>query len=95
VAVSWVRVLTFHQTWAFFIVKFLTDPTWWFYLFWLPSFLEGENARKVRDYIAANPGFTGDKADVPGVISWPFAVPKAGRQTTPSACRSLPPGRTC
>ena len=26
------------QTWAFAIGKFLTDPIWWFYLFWLPSF---------------------------------------------------------
>jgi ACS family hexuronate transporter-like MFS transporter len=72
--VSWFRLLSFRQTWAFFIGKFLTDPIWWFYLFWLPSFLEGENARKVKDYLAANPGFAGDKADVPGVISWPFAV---------------------
>jgi MFS transporter, ACS family, hexuronate transporter len=26
-------------TWGFFIATFLTDPVWWFYLFWLPSFL--------------------------------------------------------
>ncbi|GAA5131579.1 MFS transporter [Luteolibacter yonseiensis] len=72
--VSWFRLLKFRQTWAFFFGKFMTDPIWWFFLFWLPSFLEGENARKVREYIAANPGFAGDKADIPGVISWPFAV---------------------
>jgi ACS family hexuronate transporter-like MFS transporter len=72
--VSWFRLLKFRQTWAFFFGKFMTDPIWWFFLFWLPSFLEGENARKVNDYLAANPGFTGDKADIPGVISWPFAV---------------------
>jgi ACS family hexuronate transporter-like MFS transporter len=34
----WVRLLGFRQTWAFSIAKFLTDPIWWFYLFWLPSF---------------------------------------------------------
>ncbi|MDZ7377545.1 MAG: MFS transporter, partial [candidate division KSB1 bacterium] len=28
-----------RQTWAFLIGKLLTDPVWWFYLFWLPSFL--------------------------------------------------------
>jgi ACS family hexuronate transporter-like MFS transporter len=27
----------YRQTWAFTIAKFLTDPIWWFYLFWLPS----------------------------------------------------------
>jgi len=37
--VSWFKLLTFKQTWAFVIGKFLTDPIWWFYLFWLPSFL--------------------------------------------------------
>jgi MFS transporter, ACS family, hexuronate transporter len=72
--VPWLRLLTFRQTWAFVVGKFLTDPIWWFFLFWLPSFLEGENARKAAEYISANPGFTGDKSDIPGVISWPFAV---------------------
>jgi ACS family hexuronate transporter-like MFS transporter len=69
--VSWFTLLTFRQTWAFFVGKFMTDPIWWFFLFWLPAFLEGENARKTKDFLAANPGFQGD---VPGVISWPFAV---------------------
>lgn len=36
---SWTKILSFRQTWAFIIGKFLTDPIWWFYLFWLPSFL--------------------------------------------------------
>ncbi|HEY0055368.1 MAG TPA: MFS transporter [Pedobacter sp.] len=38
--VSWGKLLTFKQTWAFAIGKFLTDPIWWFYLFWLPDFLK-------------------------------------------------------
>jgi ACS family hexuronate transporter-like MFS transporter len=72
--VSWFRLLTFRQTWAFVLGKFLTDPIWWFFLFWLPSFLEGENARKVKEYLVTNPGYTGEKSDIPGVISWTFAV---------------------
>jgi ACS family hexuronate transporter-like MFS transporter len=40
--VSWWGLLGFRQTWAFSIGKFLTDPIWWFYLFWLPDFLESE-----------------------------------------------------
>jgi MFS transporter, ACS family, hexuronate transporter len=31
-------LLSYRQTWAFSIAKFLTDPIWWFYLFWLPSY---------------------------------------------------------
>jgi ACS family hexuronate transporter-like MFS transporter len=72
--VSWFKLLTFRQTWAFFAGKFLTDPIWWFFLFWLPSFLSGENARKVEAFKSVNPGYTGTEADIPGVISWPFAV---------------------
>lgn len=34
----WLRLLTYRQTWAFAIGKFLTDPIWWFFLFWLPSY---------------------------------------------------------
>jgi len=36
---NWLKLLTFRQTWAFLFGKLLTDPVWWFYLFWLPSFL--------------------------------------------------------
>jgi MFS transporter, ACS family, hexuronate transporter len=38
--ISWGKLLSYKQTWAFAIGKFLTDPIWWFYLFWLPDFLE-------------------------------------------------------
>ena len=34
----WIRLLGYRQTWAFSVAKFLTDPIWWFYLFWLPSY---------------------------------------------------------
>jgi ACS family hexuronate transporter-like MFS transporter len=40
--ISWGKLLTYKQTWAFAIGKFLTDPVWWFYLFWLPDFLESQ-----------------------------------------------------
>ena len=38
--IRWLKLLTYRQTWAFSIAKFLTDPIWWFYLFWLPSFFD-------------------------------------------------------
>ena len=31
-------VLKHRGTWAFSIAKALTDPIWWFYLFWLPKY---------------------------------------------------------
>ena len=38
-AVSWVKLLKLKETWAYASGKFLTDPIWWLYLFWLPDFL--------------------------------------------------------
>ena len=38
--VKWVQLLKHRQTWAFAIGKLMTDPIWWFYLFWLPKFLD-------------------------------------------------------
>jgi ACS family hexuronate transporter-like MFS transporter len=35
-------LLSFRQTWAFTIAKFLTDPIWYFYLFWLPSYFSAK-----------------------------------------------------
>jgi ACS family hexuronate transporter-like MFS transporter len=39
VKLPWSKLLTFKQTWAFAVVKFLTDAIWWFYLFWFPLFM--------------------------------------------------------
>ncbi len=36
--VKWVKLFGIRQTWAFFFGKMLTDPIWWFFLFWLPSY---------------------------------------------------------
>jgi ACS family hexuronate transporter-like MFS transporter len=42
VRTSWLQLLGMRQTWAFAIGKLITDPVWWFYLFWLPDFLKKE-----------------------------------------------------
>jgi len=38
--VSWFKLLGYKQTWAFAFGKFMTDGVWWFFLFWLPSYLK-------------------------------------------------------
>jgi MFS transporter, ACS family, hexuronate transporter len=40
---SWASLLPHRQTWGFAAAKFLTDPIWWFYLFWVPSFLHSKH----------------------------------------------------
>ena len=37
---GWLQLLQRRETWAFALGKLLTDPIWWFYLFWLPDFFE-------------------------------------------------------
>jgi len=39
IKVPWVRLIPHRQTSAFAIGKYLTDPIWWFYLYWIPNFL--------------------------------------------------------
>ncbi len=36
--VSWKKLLSQKQTWAFIAGKFFTDPIWFFFLFWLPTY---------------------------------------------------------
>lgn len=37
--IPWSRLLSQRQAWAIFLGKVLTDPVWWFYLYWVPGFL--------------------------------------------------------
>ncbi len=38
VKVSWYKLFSLPQTWAYITGKFLIDPIFWFFLFWLPSY---------------------------------------------------------
>jgi ACS family hexuronate transporter-like MFS transporter len=40
VAYPWKQLLPKRETWAFGMGKFLSDPIWWFYLFWLPMYFQ-------------------------------------------------------
>jgi ACS family hexuronate transporter-like MFS transporter len=40
--IPWRRLLRYRQSWAFAVAKFLTDPIWYFYLFWLPSYFSSK-----------------------------------------------------
>lgn len=45
---KWSRLLPFRQTWAFALGKFFIDPVWWFYLFWLPEFLQRKHGLSLQ-----------------------------------------------
>jgi MFS transporter, ACS family, hexuronate transporter len=52
VTFRWAELLTHRQTWAFALGKGMTDPIWWFYLFWLPKFLDARYGLKLSQMIA-------------------------------------------
>ena len=37
---GWLQLLRYRQTWAIVMGRFITDPIWWLYVFWLPSYLQ-------------------------------------------------------
>lgn len=40
--IPWIKLLTYRQTWGIMLGKGLTDPIWWFYLFWIPGYLDSK-----------------------------------------------------
>jgi ACS family hexuronate transporter-like MFS transporter len=65
--IKWSRLFPHRQTWAFAVGKFMTDPIWWVYLFWLPKFLNSNYGLNITQiglplvviYVAADFGSIG------------------------------------
>ena len=50
-SIRWLTLMKYRQTWAFALGKFLTDPIWWVYLYWLPNFLDRNHHVKLSDMV--------------------------------------------
>jgi ACS family hexuronate transporter-like MFS transporter len=48
--VAWSRVFRRKETWAYAIAKFLIDPIWWMFLFWLPDFFAKRYGLDLRSF---------------------------------------------
>ncbi|MBA4124813.1 MAG: MFS transporter [Acidobacteria bacterium] len=91
--IPWLRLLPHRQTWAFAAGKFLTDPVWWFFLFWLPKFLNenhgltltGLGIPLVIIYVAADFGSIGGGYLSSALIKRGWSV-NAGRKTAMLIC---------
>ena len=46
---GWLHLLTYRQTWAVVMGRFITDPIWWLYIFWLPSYLQEARGFSLRE----------------------------------------------
>jgi ACS family hexuronate transporter-like MFS transporter len=95
-AVTWKQLLGHRQTWAFALGKFMTDPVWWFYLFWLPKFLDARFGIKlgqlamplVAIYLLADVGSVGGGWASGWLIRRGWSV-NAGRKVTMLAAALL------
>ncbi|MBI1354212.1 MAG: MFS transporter [Acidobacteria bacterium] len=47
--VRWVELFRFKQSWGLFLSRVVADPVWWFYLFWLPKYLQEERGFTITD----------------------------------------------
>ena len=93
VQVPWKELLRYRQTWAFAIGKFMTDPIWWLYLFWIPDFLNrnyGMNLGTIGPpliaiYLIADVGSIGGGWLSSSLIKRGWSV-NAGRKTAMLGC---------
>lgn len=87
--VGWRTLLSYRQTWTFMVGKFLTDGVWWFYLFWLPKFLDARYGIKLDKlavpiiviYVVADVGSVGGGWLSGALIKRGWAVSTARKAT--------------
>jgi len=53
--IPWKELLIYKETYGIMIGKFLTDPVWWFYLFWMPNYLSSERGFDLKEIAIAVP----------------------------------------
>lgn len=49
VSIPWRKLLAYRQSWSLILVRFLTDPIWWFFLFWLPDFFSKHFGYNIKE----------------------------------------------
>ncbi|MCE5248671.1 MFS transporter [bacterium] len=52
---TWRKLLGYRETYGIMLGKFLTDPVWWFYIFWLPNYLNARRGFDLKEIAAAVP----------------------------------------
>ena len=87
--VPWVSLFGHRQTWAFIVGKLMADPVWWFYLYWLPKFLDAKYGVKLAQvaapiivvYLIADVGSVGGGWTSSALIKRGWSVNRARKAT--------------
>lgn len=89
----WNHILAHRETWGFIAVKFMSDPIWWFYVYWLPSYLKQGRGFSLLEigYFAWIPFLAADVGSVAGGWLSSFLIRRgwsvnAARKTTMLLC---------
>lgn len=98
VALRWPDLLRYRSTWGIMLGKFLTDPVWWFYLFWMPNYLSSQRGFDLKEIAFAIPmiyilatlmGFVGGWC--PGYLMRRGWMVAKARKTTMLVCAAFLP----
>jgi len=95
---TWFELTKYKQTWGLFLARFLSDPVWWFYLFWMPKYLVEQRGFSLvqMGMLAWLPYLSADLGSILGgmfsgyLIKRNWAVLKA-RSVSMAVCASLMP----
>ncbi len=98
--IPWREILGYRQAWGFIVAKFMTDPIWWFYVFWLPSYLKQARGFSLKEigYFGWIPFLAADVGSVAGGWLSSFLIKRgwsvnAARKTAMATCAfSMPAG---
>ncbi|WP_242185232.1 MFS transporter [Sphingomonas sp. CARO-RG-8B-R24-01] len=91
--ISWARLFRHRATWSFVCAKFLTDPVWYLFLFWLPDFFAKRHGLDLKTfgppliavYLLADVGSIGGGWLSSALIQRGFSI-NAGRKLALLAC---------
>jgi ACS family hexuronate transporter-like MFS transporter len=91
--IPWRKILSYRQAWGFILAKFMTDPIWWFYIYWLPSYLRQARGFSLKEigYFAWIPFLAADIGSVAGGWLSGFLIKRGwsingARKTTMAIC---------
>ena len=92
-SIKWTKLLGYRQLWALAFGKLLTDPIWWFFLFWLPKWLNetrglnmsGMGLPLISIYLFATVGSLG-AGWLPGMLMKKGVTPGKARKITMLIC---------
>ncbi len=77
---NWKALLQRRETWGLLVARVISDPVWWFYLFWLPKYLVDQRGFTMREmgWTSWMPYLTADLGSLAGGILSGWLLARTG-----------------